>query len=422
MRTARLTVCVIAWLMAALLLTPSGMLAQEAEDPGPSYEFSKEELTQMLAPLALYPDALTAQILMAATYPLEVVEADRWRSANKQLQGDDLDSYLQDKPWDPSIKSLCHFPDILAAMSDKLDQTRKLGDAFLGQEEEVMATIQELRRKAREAGNLQTTEQQKVTVEDDTIRIEPAKPEVVYVPVYDPARVYGPWWYPSYPPYYWYYPAGYVSGAYIAFGPGVYFGLNAFSWAWFDWPFLRIQVDFNRTRSFHRHYDRRGTNVPVWTHNPRHRRGVAYRDKATSQRFNARPPRLSSSTPERRGYPAADSGQQIRRAPHAPDQGGTTRQAAPQRRESGVTPGTEKRDTPFRGIGDGGLERKAGERGGASSQATEPRRGITGGESRRPAGGATRIQRQDSFGSNGGQIQRRESGGSRGGGYGGSRR
>lgn len=418
MKTARLTVCVIAWLMAALLLTPSGMLAQEAEDPGPSYEFSKEELTQMLAPLALYPDALTAQILMAATYPLEVVEADRWRSANKQLQGNDLDSYLQDKPWDPSIKSLCHFPDILAAMSDKLDQTRKLGDAFLGQEEAVMATIQELRRKAREAGNLQTTEQQKVSVEDETIRIEPARPEVVYVPVYDPARVYGPWWYPAYPPYYWYYPAASVSGAYIAFGPGIYFGLNAFSWAWFDWPFFRIQVDFNRTRSFHRHHDRRGTEVPVWTHNPRHRRGVAYRDKATSQRFNSRPPRLSSSTPERRGYPAADSGRQIRRAPQAPEQGGISRQVAPQGRENGVIQRPEKRDTPFRGIGDGGLERRAGERGGASSRAVESGRGV----SASPAGGGTRIQRQDSFGSQGGQIQRRESGGSRSGGFGGSRR
>lgn len=424
MRTARLTVCVIAWLMAALLLLPSGLLAQEEENPDQPYKFSKEELTQMLAPLALYPDALTAQILMASTYPLEVVEADRWRSANKQLQGDDLDSYLQDKPWDPSIKSLCHFPDLLAAMSDKLDQTRKVGDAFLGQEEEVMATIQELRHKAREAGNLQTTEQQKVTVEDDTIRIEPARTEVVYVPVYDPALVYGSWWYPAYPPYYWYYPAGSVSGAYIGFGPGIYFGLNAFSWAWFDWPLFRIQVDFNRTRSFHRHYDRRGTPGPVWTHNPRHRRGVAYRDRITSQRFNSRPPRVSSSSPERRGYPAAVGEQQIRRAPQSTDQGGISRQVAPQRRESGITPGTEKRDTPFRGIGDGGLERRAGERGGTSSRTVESgRRAIgSGGEPGRPAGGGTRIQRQDSFGSQGGQIQRRESGGSRGGGFGGSRR
>jgi len=416
MRTARLTVCVIAWLMAALLLLPSGLLAQEAEDPDQSYKFSKEELTQMLAPLALYPDALTAQILMASTYPLEVVEADRWRSANKQLQGDDLDSYLQDKPWDPSIKSLCHFPDLLAAMSDKLDQTRKLGDAFLGQEEEVMATIQELRHKAREAGNLKTTEQQKVTVEEDTIKIEPAKPEVVYVPVYNPALVYGSWWYPAYPPYHWYYPAGYVSGAYIGFGPGIYFGLNAFSWAWFDWPLFRIQVDFNRTRSFHRYYDRRGTPGPVWTHNPRHRRGVAYRDRITSQRFNSRPPRLSSSSPERRGYPAAVGEQQIRRAPQSPDQGGSSRQIAPQRRETGVIQRTEKRDTPFRGIGDGGLERRAGERGGTSSRAVESGRRAIG------SGGETRIQRQGGFGSQGGQIQRRESGGSRGGGYGGSRR
>ena len=114
----------------------------------------------MLAPIALYPDSLIAQILMASTYPLEMVEAERWLRQNKELKGDALDDALQEKTWDPSVQSLCHFPDVLFAMSDKLDQTRKLGDAFLSQEDDVMATIQELRRKAEEQGNLKTTKEQ----------------------------------------------------------------------------------------------------------------------------------------------------------------------------------------------------------------------------------------------------------------------
>ena len=120
-------------IMIIMLMTPVVPMAQDTGDSDQPNRFSKEELTQMLAPIALYPDALTAQVLMASTYPLEIVEADRWRGQNKQLKGDDLDAALQSRSWDPSVKSLCHFPDILASMSDKLDQTRKLGDAFLGQ-------------------------------------------------------------------------------------------------------------------------------------------------------------------------------------------------------------------------------------------------------------------------------------------------
>src|SRR5665647_1388248 len=236
----------VIWAVVTLLVIPAGIMAQDAGDSDQAYKFSTEELTQMLAPIALYPDALTAQVLMASTYPLEVVEADRWRSQNTQLKGNDLDAALQNKGWDPSVKSLCHFPDILNSMSDKLDQTRKLGDAFLGQEEEVMATVQELRVKARDQGNLKTTGEQKVIDENNTIRIEPANPEVIYVPVYDPAYVYGPWWYPAYPPYYWYYPTGFYSGAYIGFGSGIYFGFNAFSWAWFDWQVHRVHIDRSR--------------------------------------------------------------------------------------------------------------------------------------------------------------------------------
>jgi hypothetical protein len=410
----------MAVIMLAMPVMPTGILAQESGEVDQPYRFSREELTQMLAPIALYPDALTAQILMASTYPLELVEADRWRSQNSRLSESELDTALQDKPWDPSIKSLCHFPQILSSMSEKLDQTRKLGDAFLGQEQEVMATVQELRRKAQEQGNLKNTAEQKVIVEPEAIRIEPVNPEVVYVPVYDPAYVYGPWWYPAYPPYYWYYPPGFYSGAYISFSPGIYFGFDLFSWCWFDWGVHRVHVDFDRTSRFHRHhFDRRGQPGPFWRHNPEHRRGVAYRDTRTSDRFGSRPPRMAPGNQERRGYPQHIDRQQRTPQTIAPRGDRTplpavrqepTRQRTPEIRQErvetprvrteGVRPQRPeiRESSPFRGIGDGSFERRAGERGGIST------------------GGGQFQQRQDFGGSRGGggQQQRQEDRGSRG--------
>ena len=424
--------CRVIWAIIILLGIPVGIMAQNAGDSDLAYNFSKEELTQMLAPIALYPDALTAQILMASTYPLEVVEADRWRSQNLQLKGTYLDNALLNKSWDPSLKSLCHFPDILKSMSEKLDQTRKLGDAFLGQEGEAMATIQELRTKAKEQGNLNTSNEQKVIVEKEIIKIEPANPEIVYVPVYDPAYVYGPWWYPAYPPYYWYYPAGFYGGAYIGFGPSIYFGFNAFSWVWFDWPVHRLHIDITRTRSFNQLHGRRDDFGNIWKHDPQHRKGVAYRDLRTSQSFGSRVSRiLFPPNPERRGYPGGHIEQQNVRPPQTFPQRGVRQSAPPQarqvpatgtpapemRRESVVTPRQQSRpdssqgpagvrDTPFRGIDEGNFERRAAERGSISNRSNE--------------------MRQQSGGFSGGQMQQRQEsgsftggGGSRGGGQGG---
>ena len=442
MRATRLALCGMAVIMLAMLVVTAGVLAQESGDTDQSYRFSKEELAQMLAPIALYPDALTAQILMASTYPLEVVEADRWRDQNGQISGSELDNALQYKPWDPSIKALCHFPQILSSMSDKLDQTRKLGDAFLGQELEIMATVQELRRKAQEQGHLKTTTEQKVIVEREVIRIEPANPEVVYVPVYDPAYVYGPWWYPAYPPYYWYYPPGLYSGAFISFGPRIHLGFDVFSWVWFDWGIHRIHIDIDRTSRFHRHHiERRDAVVPVWRHNPEHRRGVAYRDIRTSDRFGSRPPRVSPYNLERRGYPQQHIERQ-QRAPQVTTPRGErtplpavrqepSRQRSPDIHQERIdTPRirTEsvrpqrpdvRESSPFRGVGEGSFERRAGERGGISNRDSEIRRPDSGGSR-----GVQIQQRQDSGGSHGGgqQKQRQEDRGSRGGGQGGGSR
>ena len=163
--------------------------------------FKPEEIDALVAPIALYPDDLLSQIFMASTYPLEVVQANRWASQNQNLKGDALAEGLEKQDWDPSVKSLVNFPEVLSKMSDKLDWTQKLGDAFLEQQKDVMDAVQRLRAKAEAAGNLKTTEQQKVIVEEKVIKIEPASPQVVYVPTYNPTVVYGAWPYPAYPPY-----------------------------------------------------------------------------------------------------------------------------------------------------------------------------------------------------------------------------
>ncbi len=169
---------------------------------------------------------------MAATYPLEVVQAARWVEANPNLKGEQLAFALEQKYWDPSVKSLVNFPSVLAMMNDKLEWTQNIGDAFLGQKDQVMATIQDLRARAQAQGTLKTPNEQVVQVKEKTIVIESASPEVIYVPVYNPTVVYGPWWYPAYPPYY-YYPPGYAvsTASIISFGVGMALGA-AWGYAW----------------------------------------------------------------------------------------------------------------------------------------------------------------------------------------------
>jgi hypothetical protein len=293
----------VAWMIIAMLVISPGISAQDFDQVEQIDRFSSEELDQMLAPIALYPDSLVAQMLMASTYPLEIVQAERWLKQNPSLTGTALNDALKKKPWDPSIKSLCHFPDLLFAMSDKLDQTRKLGDAFLSQEDEVMATIQALRRKAEKQGNLKTTEEQNVVHDADVIRIEPAHRQVVYVPVYDPLYVYGPWWYPAFLPYYWYYPARIrIAGGHILFGPRFFFKIDLFSWSWFDWHRHHIYIDVQKARRFHKFRTRYDSHRYFWQHNPAHRKGVVYRKGSVRERYHQKPPRRSPQGSILRGY------------------------------------------------------------------------------------------------------------------------
>jgi hypothetical protein len=273
---------VLVGFLILLLVAPPPVLGQ---GPGTPTPFRQEELDQMLAPIALYPDSLLAQVLMAATYPLEVVEADRWVKQYKNLKGEQLNAALDKTSWDLSVKALVPFPQVLSMMSEKLDWTAKLGEAFLAQQADVMNTVQKLRAKARDQGNLKTTKEQKVIVQDQVIVIEPATPTVVYVPSYNPTVVYGSWWYPSYPPYP-YYPAGaVVTAGVLGFAAGVAVGAAWNNgWGHWNWGNHDVNVNVNRNTNINRnqvsHY-----NTQKWQAEASHRKGVAYQNEANRQRY-----------------------------------------------------------------------------------------------------------------------------------------
>jgi len=263
---------------------PAAPAAQAASASPTQQTFSQEDLDRLLAPIALYPDALLAQILMASTYPLEVVEAARWSKANAKVTGKALEDAMAKQQWDPAVKSLTAVPEVLKQMNENLSWTQKLGDAFLAQQQAVMDTVQTLRAKADATGNLKTTPQQVVKTEtqgSQTIYVvESPKPEVIYVPTYNPTVVYGSWWYPT-PPY-TVYPPAYVYPPGLVFATGVLVG--AAIWGSCNWGWGRgsVNVNVNRYNSFNR------TNISNknWNHNVDHRRGVAYRDQNVARQYN----------------------------------------------------------------------------------------------------------------------------------------
>jgi hypothetical protein len=353
---------VLSWFMIVVLaapleVAPPGAFAQDNNEAS---IFSQAELDQLLAPIALYPDSLLAQILVAATYPLEVVEADRWVNRNRNLNDEEFNDALDAQDWDLSVKALVPFPQVLGMMSENLDWTRKLGDAFLAQQDDVMDTVQELREEARAEGNLRSTQEQNVVVERETIIIEPADTELVYVPLYDPVVVYGAWRYPAYPPYR-YYPRGYAGGAAVfSFAAGAAVGAAWNSgWGQWNWHRHEMNVNMNRATNINRgnlkHMD---VQTGKWQHDISHRKGVVYRDPATAGRF-AQP---SVHPPEsRRVVRGFDENRQA-----GTGAGGV---AGKSKAEAGQTGGAQRvqtRESAFSGASGGGRERAAGERGKAS--------------------------------------------------------
>ena len=359
-------------LLLALLLALSPAYAQTSPpSPGNIYA-TQQQLDQMLAPIALYPDSLLSQILMASTYPLEVVEAAHWSAANPNLQGDQAVSAVEQNNWDPSVKSLVAFPQILRMMEEQLDWTERLGDAFLAQQAQVMDTVQSLRRKAQAAGNLQSGGEVVVRPEGQLIVIEPVNPEFVYVPYYDPMVVYGTWWWADYPPVYWapwpgyYWRPGFAPG--FSWGVGITVG-SGFFFGVFDWAHHRIDVE--------PHY--RGRRVAprtvapqVWRHDPTHRRGVPYGGAAP----RPQPGRVSPPPDLHRDFRGYN--------PPAVRQPAVPRPAAPQpmvprpgvRPDAGRAisgPGVERRPPAFEGVGQGRDVRSSSQRGRESYRESAPR-------------------------------------------------
>jgi hypothetical protein len=280
-------------------------------------------LEQVAAPIALYPDPLLAQVMMASTYPLEIVQAARFVKDNPNMKEDQLNEKLKDQTWDDSVKSLVAFPQVLDLMNNKLDWTQKLGDAFLAQQKELLDAVQRLRARAQAEGNLKSTPEQKVTVEvvaaapaqsqpapappqtvvvqqqpAQVITIEPTNPQVVYVPSYNPTVVYGAWPYPAAPPYYPY-PPGYAFGA-AALSFGVGMAVGAAVWGNCNWGGGNVEINNSNYQNYSKNVNRSNVasertaraqqgqagNRSQWQHNPENRKGVQYRDQGTQQRYN----------------------------------------------------------------------------------------------------------------------------------------
>jgi hypothetical protein len=359
--------------------------AQKGEKP----PLRPEELDQLLASIALYPDDLVAQVLSASTYPVEVVQAARFvkEKENAKLKGEKLMAAAKDKDWDPSVKAMLEFPDVLKMMDEKLDWTTKLGDAFLSQQREVMDSIQRLRRKANEAGNLKTTKEQKVVVEEQTqtIVIQPANPQVVYVPTYNPTVVYGTWPYPAYPPYP-VYPPGYVATAsFFSFAAGVAVGAAWGGWH-SNWHGGDVDINVNRYNNFTRNNYTNANRYQVsqnrtsqaWQHNPEHRRGAQYTNQATAQRFGESRAGTRTAGSAARGYEGGA---------RAAGAGAGTRDLSRAGGGAGARAATSSpRTSAFSGTSSGGSARAASVRGQASRSSPSFSGGRAGGG--RVGGGA----------------------------------
>jgi hypothetical protein len=289
----RLALCaaplILVWSLVAVPARAQDVVAAAQTQTPTDQQLSEGQIEQLVAPIALYPDPLLTQVLMASTYPLEVIEAARWSQDNSMVKGQALQDAMQSQSWDPSVKALTAVPQTLQMMNDKLDWTQQLGDAFLAQQQDVLAAVQKLRTEAQAAGNLQTTPQQVVTAATapadvaasgigQAITIQPVNPDVYYVPVYNPAVVYGSWEYPSYPPLYWS-PPGFVASNVVSFAAGV--AVGAAIWGQCDWWHNNVNINVNRFNAFNQ------TNLTndTWNHNPEHRHGVPYRNASVARRF-----------------------------------------------------------------------------------------------------------------------------------------
>jgi hypothetical protein len=383
-------------LLAGLLAAvPAGWSGAHAQGDPPA--FKPEEIEALVAPIALYPDSLLSQVLMAATYPLEVVQAARWVKANPNVKGDAAVKAVESQTWDVSVKSLVAFPQVLEPMNEKLDWTQKLGDAFLADQKAVLDAVQRLRQRADKSGSLKSTEQQKVIVEQaapqqTVIKIEPTNPQVIYVPAYNPTVVYGGWAYPGYPPYYWppppyYYPGGaFVAG--FAWGVGIAAAGALFGNC--NWGGGDVNINVNKAVNIDKNFDRTKVSGDRWQHDASHRKGVEYRDNASRQKFGKDVPGADG----RRDYRGRDAGPGDRAAAGdrggPGDRGGAGERGGPGDRAGAADrgPSAAGRDNAFQGVGGGSASQRDLDRGRASNQSMAGSRGGAGAGAGPSAGGA----------------------------------
>ena len=279
---------------ATMLFAPGGgLLAQQPPaPPPPSQALAPNQLDDLVAPVALYPDPLLSQIMVASTYPLELVQVSQWLQRNPGLAGAELTQAAQQQNWDPSIQALVVFPDLVLRLNQDITWTTNLGNAFLNQQGEVMDAVQRMRQKAEQAGKLSSTSQQTVTNTNDSgqpvIQIQPANPQMMYLPQYDPAYIWGPSLY--YPYASWYYP-----GSYFGFGPGISMGLyfgggwgGWGGWGWYPgWGGHNIMVNNSFIRRYNFNAGRGGSlsGSSQWSHDASHRQAVPYSNAAQSARY-----------------------------------------------------------------------------------------------------------------------------------------
>jgi len=355
-----------------------------------------EQLDSLVAPIALYPDPLLSQTLVASTYPLEIVQLQQWLEQNKALKDKALADAVMKQDWDPSIQAMAQFPDVVKLLVDNIRWTSELGNAFLAQQDDVMAAVQRLRAKAMDKGALQSTEQQQVAtkvVDNNTvIVVEPASTEMAYVPYYDPMEIWGSPYYP-YPPIA--YPAYPTGGRLLAFGVGVAIGAawGHGGWGWnTGWGGGNNNININRNNTFVNNYNSQRVNAGnryggannSWQHNPQHRGGTPYGNQATAQRF---------------GGTASGATQAQRQA--AARQGGGTQQGA-----SSFARGGGNAPTPSlnRGAGGGGGERIGNQQVSTGNMGSRNSSAFSGASSR-SAAHASSMRGASSMGSRGGGFR-----------------
>ncbi len=394
--------------VSAIVARPSTALAEGSWTPA--------DLDSLVAPIALYPDALVAQVMAASTYPLEIVEADRWQRANASLKGAALEAELAKQPWDKSVAWLVNFPDVLSRMAQNLQWTQSLGDAVLASQADVMAAVQRMRQRAESSGSLQTTPQQTVVKEKEVIKIVPANPEVVYVPQYNPTIVYGSTWAPvpayAYPTIYAPAPAGaVVASSMISFGLGMAMGsilwgggcdwyhggiyVGPGRWGYGGWG-GNNDVNVNINDSFNR------TNVGKWEHDPVHRGGVRYRDTNVENRYGAKAREGVRDAGVRR---QGDAGARNRAGDVRRDGGDRARSAGRSdggRRAGGVQRGAQGASS--RGKAAASQARSAGA--GASVKSRASGRGGASGLGARSGGGTSNFGARSGGGGRAGEFNR----------------